>query len=176
MKKSIFFLFIIIVMWGAWFLIKSNEPEIQKINGSNGSQTETIADNQISVDPVVLSHVAEKADLILLKNPNINQEISSPLTVTGLARGYWFFEASFPVVLTNWDGLIIAEGVATAEGEWMTEAFVPFTANLEFVSPYTMDSPDFMQRGSLILQKDNPSGLPEHDDALEIPILFLPIE
>ena len=29
-----------------------------------------------------------------------------------------------------------------------------------------------MKRGSLILKKDNPSGMPEHDDALEIPIFF----
>jgi len=31
---------------------------------------------------------------------------------------------------------------------------------------------DFSRRGALILQKDNPSGLPEHDDALEISIRF----
>ena len=84
------------------------------------------------------------------------------------------FEASFPVILTNWDGLIIAEGYATAEDSWMTEDFVPFVATIEFVSPYQEGDEDFMSRGTLILKKDNPSGLPENDDALELPILFAP--
>lgn len=108
----------------------------------------------------------EKADLIRIETPRPNQKISSPLTITGQARGTWFFEASFPVVLTDWDGKIIAEGVATAQSDWMTENFVPFKATLEF------NRPSYGDNGSLILKKDNPSGLPENDDALEIPILF----
>lgn len=127
-------------------------------------------DGQLFVENV--GNVLEKIDLIRLTTPLPNTIISSPLSISGEARGYWFFEASFPVVLTNWDGLIIAEGIATADGEWMTEDFVPFTATLEFVSPYAADAPDFMSRGALILQRDNPSGLPENDDALEIPVVF----
>jgi hypothetical protein len=76
------------------------------------------------------------------------------------------------VTLVNWDGLIIAEGIITAEGEWMTEEFVPFTGTLEFTSPYKEGDQEFMKRGSLIIKKDNPSGLPENDDAIEIPVLF----
>jgi hypothetical protein len=94
--------------------------------------------------------------------------------ITGQARGSWFFEASFPVMLTNWDGLIIAEGIATAKGDWMTMDFVPFTATLSFVTPYANNQPTFMERGTLILQRDNPSGLPENDAALEIPVRFSP--
>lgn len=108
----------------------------------------------------------EKGDYIRLIDPKPQQVISSPLKITGEARGNWFFEANFPVVLTNWDGLIIAEGYATADGEWMAEDFVPFTAELTF------EKPDLYPRGSLILQKANASGLPEHDDALEITINF----
>ncbi|MFH1632304.1 MAG: Gmad2 immunoglobulin-like domain-containing protein [bacterium] len=108
----------------------------------------------------------EKFDLIMVDSPRPNQLVESPLSITGQAVGNWYFEATFPVVLVDWDGLIIAEGYATAEGEWMTEDFVPFTATLEF------ETPDLYNRGSLILQKDNPSGLPEYDDALEIPVKF----
>lgn len=108
----------------------------------------------------------ELTDTIRLNSPRPNQRVSSPLSIEGDARGTWFFEGDFPVVLTNWDGLIIAEGIATAQGEWMTEEFVPFTANLSY------ETPSYGERGSLILQKDNPSGLPENDAALEIPILF----
>ena len=108
----------------------------------------------------------EVSDLIRIDFPRPNGSVASPITIKGQARGYWFFEATFPIVLTDWDGLIIAEGYATAEGEWMTEDFVPFTAGLVFVTP------EYSNRGTLILKKDNPSGLPEHDNALEIPIYF----
>jgi len=119
-----------------------------------------------------IGNTLDKADLIELTRPRPNDVISSPLQLSGEARGYWFFEASFPVTLTNWDGLIIAEHYAQADGEWMTEDFVSFTSTLNFESPYHDGDPDFMKRGALILQKDNPSGLPEHDDALEIPVFF----
>ncbi|PIR44715.1 MAG: hypothetical protein COV10_03415 [Candidatus Vogelbacteria bacterium CG10_big_fil_rev_8_21_14_0_10_51_16] len=105
--------------------------------------------------------------------------ITSPLTIEGEARGNWFFEATFPVLLTNWDGLIIAEHYAEAildpddpDSTWMTTEYVPFRAVLTFDSPFATSSPDFMKRGSLILQKSNASGLPEHDDALEYVIEF----
>lgn len=104
--------------------------------------------------------------LITLTEPLPDGMISSPVTISGEARGNWFFEATFPIVLTNWDGLIIAEGYATAQSDWMTEEFVPFTARLTF------DKPEYSERGFLILQKSNPSGLPENDDAFEITVFF----
>ena len=108
----------------------------------------------------------EYRDLIRLTSPLAEEEITSPLVIKGEARGNWYFEATFPVVLTNWDGLIIAEGYATAQDDWMTEDYVPFEATLEF------DKPKDGERGSLILKKSNASGLPEHDDALEIKVFF----
>lgn len=106
-------------------------------------------------------------DLIRVDAPLPESVVSSPLVVRGAARGNWFFEASFPVVLTDWDGRIIAEGLAQAEGDWMTSEYVPFTAELSFV-PDTRVS----DRGALILQKSNASGLPEHDDAFEFTVYF----
>ncbi|MFZ2484953.1 MAG: Gmad2 immunoglobulin-like domain-containing protein [Minisyncoccia bacterium] len=123
---------------------------------------------QTPAEPQGLGNSVEKANLIRLTYPRPNQEIASPLVITGEARGYWFFEASFPVMLVDWDGRIIAQGIATAKEEWMTENFVPFEATLTF----EVDPNVYSKRGALILQKDNPSGLPEHDDALEIPITY----
>jgi hypothetical protein len=108
----------------------------------------------------------DAATVLRVTSPSLDVPITSPLEVTGEARGTWFFEGSFPVFLTNWDGLIIAEGYATAQGEWMTEEFVPFTASLSF------EKPEYGANGTLILKKDNPSGLPEYDDAVEFPVLF----
>jgi len=122
------------------------------------------ANNGLFVEEI--GNELQQTNLIQLDYPRPNQMVSSPLRITGRARGYWFFEGSFPVVLTDWDGLIIAQGIATAQAEWMTEDFVPFTATLNFAQP------TYKNNGSLILQKDNPSGLPENDDALEVPIFF----
>lgn len=107
---------------------------------------------------------------IFIETPEVGAAIQSPLVVKGWARGVWFFEASFPLVLVNWDGLIIAQGVASAKDEWMTQEYVPFEGTLTFDSPEYIG--DFSKRGALILQKDNPSGLPEFDDAVEISIQF----
>lgn len=114
-------------------------------------------------------------ELIRVSYPKAGDTVTSPFTVTGEARGQWYFEASFPVVLVDWDGRIIAQGIATAQptspgGEvnWMTTNFVPFTATLTFDTKEER----YLNRGALILQKSNASGLPEYDDALEIPIVL----
>ena len=73
-----------------------------------------------------------KTDLICVSAPRPNQTISSPLVLEGEARGVWFFEASFPARLFDDDGNEIAVAIAQAQGEWMTEDFVPFLATLEF--------------------------------------------
>lgn len=92
------------------------------------------------------------------------QKITSPLTITGEARG-WYFEASFPVQIFDGEGKIIAEGPAQAQGDWMTSEFVPFSITLNFTKPTSTS-------GKVILRKDNPSGLPENEDFIEIPVKF----
>ena len=140
----------------------------------DGSYAERTGPNCAFVCPEEMSVDTDKSNLIVLDSPKPAAVVTSPLKLSGKARGSWFFEASFPVSLTNWDGLIIAEGVAVADGDWMTDEFVPFTTELTFINPYQAGDPDFMQRGSLILRKDNPSGLPENDDALEQAVRFAP--
>jgi hypothetical protein len=113
----------------------------------------------------------EKRDLILITSPRPNQEIFSPLVITGQARGSWFFEASFPVELYDKDGKLIGSTIAqakpiTKEG-WMTKEFVPFEAKLNI--NYSTST-----TGTLILKKDNPSGLPENDDKLIVPVKLTP--
>ena len=110
----------------------------------------------------------EPVDMIKVSEPGPNQLISSPLTIKGEARGSWFFEASFPVFLVDWDGLIIAQGIAQAQGDWMTTELVPFEAKLEF----SVAKDIYSRNGTIILKKDNPSGLPANDAAIEVPVVF----
>lgn len=104
-------------------------------------------------------------EMIQVASPKINGIVSSPLEVTGKARGNWFFEASFPVKLLDANNNVLTVAIAQAQSDWMTENFVPFKAVVEFNRPTT-------QTGTLVFQKDNPSGLPEHDDEIRIPVKF----
>lgn len=168
--KTVLFLAIIII--GAIGLITfavQGDRDMAVENSATSTpatSTPATATSSPSDFPEAVDEANKMRDKIRVSFPQVSDRISSPLVVTGEARGTWFFEASFPVTLTNWDGLIIAEGYAQAEGEWMTEDFVPFKATLNFTKP------SYGERGFLILQKDNPSGLPQNDAALEIPIYF----
>lgn len=105
-----------------------------------------------------------KSDLVRVADPRPGSVVVSPYLVRGEARGTWFFEASFPIELRDASGNVIARAIADAQSDWMTEDFVRFEAILSF------SVPEGDQAGTLLLMKDNPSGLPEHDDSFEIPI------
>ena len=107
----------------------------------------------------------EKDDLVRISEPRPNATITSPVIVKGMARGNWFFEASFPIRMIDGNGETIGQGIAEARAPWMTTEFVPFEAKLQFTAPAT-------PVGILLLDKDNPSGLPENDDVLQIPVRF----
>ncbi len=97
--------------------------------------------------------------------PKPNAIVASPLEIKGEAKGAWYFEATFPVKLLDSAGNVIAQGTAQAEGDWMTDDFVPFQAHLEFQTPAS-------QTGTLVLENDNPSGLPENSIQVKIPVRF----
>jgi len=54
-----------------------------------------------------IGNTLEKSDLIRLDSPRPNEAITSPLTIRGTARGYWFFEASFPIRLVDEKGEVL---------------------------------------------------------------------
>jgi hypothetical protein len=186
MKYVIYGLIGVAVLAGLWstFGVKGEEVVMCTMDaqlcpsgsyvGRSGPDCEFQCPSKFPVADDVKAEIESKGDRITINTPAPGSVITAPITITGEARGPWYFEASFPVVLTNWDGLIIAETYASAEGEWMTEEFVPYRGELGFESPYQEGDPDFMKRGTLILQKSNASDLPEHDDALEIPVQFAP--
>lgn len=153
MKKPLLILIILLVALIAGLIWKMNTPPLPL--------PPPLVIPEVVVPP---SHY----DLIRVSYPLPNDEVKSPLTVVGEARGSWFFEGSFPVYLTDWDGKIIAEGHATAKADWMTTEFVPFEATLTFTTERNVAN----NSGTLILKKDNPSGLPKNDDALEIHVIL----
>ncbi len=109
------------------------------------------------------------SDEIILTSPQANQIVSSPIIIEGTARGYWFFEASFPVKLLDDKRQEIAAHYVQATSDWMTTDFVPFKGELVYNAIATTSA-------ILVLQKDNPSGLPENDKSIEIPIIISPTD
>lgn len=113
--------------------------------------------------PVYSSH----KDLVRVTSPANGARVSSPLIIRGQARGYWYFEATFPVEVQDSAGALVGQGYAQALRDWMTEEYVPFESTIILTT-----SPVSGTEGEIILRKDNPSGLPEHDDHLSVPIVF----
>lgn len=101
---------------------------------------------------------------VVITSPQPNELITSPLFVKGFARGNWFFEANLPIKLLDANENIILAHFGTAQSEWMTSDFVPFNGELAFITTSTT--------GFLLISKDNPSGLPENDASVMIPVRF----
>ena len=112
-----------------------------------------------------VANMSDVGDLIVVDEPRPNATVTSPLLIKGSARGTWYFEASFPLELIDANGKQLVVTPIQAGGDWMTENFVPFSGTLTWATSTT-------PTGTLIFHKDNPSGLPEHDKELRIPVLF----
>ncbi len=107
------------------------------------------------------------SDLIKLETPLPNEIIASPLKIKGQARGNWFFEASFPISMVDANGneVILEPSYIMTNEDWMTTDFISFETTVTFSKPNTAE-------GKLILHKDNPSGLPEFDAEMIVPVKF----
>jgi hypothetical protein len=148
----IIFLAAVIIGAGAHYFWTNRGQERE-----NGAPAENPAED--------LGNSLEKQDLIRLASPRPNDIVKSPLLIEGEARGNWYFEASFPVSLYDGKGKLLARAPAEAQSDWMTTDFVQFKVGLKFNAPET-------ETGFLVLEKDNPSGLPENADELRIPVKF----
>lgn len=122
--------------------------------------------NSKEISNIIVKPLVNKEESIVVVSPIKNALVSSPLVVSGRAVGSWFFEGSFPIILQDSYRNVIAEGHATAQGEWTTNDFVKFIGTLQF-NNYIKG-----QNGFLILKRDNPSDLVENNKSIEIPIVF----
>ncbi len=98
--------------------------------------------------------------------PREGQKIISPLKIQGKARESWFFEGSFLIELVDINREIISRSIATSTEDWMTEEFIIFNSEIYF------EKPTSTMNAILILKKDNPSGNPEFDQSVFIPVTF----
>lgn len=102
----------------------------------------------------------------IITTPQSNSKITSPLTISGTVPPGWMFEATAHVKLADDEGNNIAAGVITEKtpGTWMSGNPVEFTNTLPFQTS--------AKSGYLIIEADNPSGLPENNKQFIIPVKF----
>jgi hypothetical protein len=152
-------LLLVAVGWLAYWTGSHERGTTKTPEGTNPS-TKTPSEERTS-----LAEYRSLKGVIIKLDPRIASEAQvSPLKVTGDVPGNWSFEASFPIELRDSTDKVLSRTVATLQGDWMTADLVPFTATLTFTEPTTTET------AQLVLHKDNPSDLPEHDDSVTIPV------
>jgi hypothetical protein len=103
---------------------------------------------------------------VVVTSLHANDLVTSPVSIIGtVTGGGWFFEASFPVKVLDGNGVVIGSGHAQAQADWMVTSSVPFTAIINFTAHQ-------YATGSILLSKDNPSGMAKNDLSFNIPIKF----
>jgi hypothetical protein len=158
-------LLLIVIALLVWLLIvkQAEAPTVP----STGTTTQTGTTGVVSPNPTPTTPPASGPtplhQKIVVTFPKANASVPKKFTVTGKAPGNWFFEASAPIMVQAEDGSKIAQGQMQALDDWMTTDLVNFKAELTVNAAYSGPA-------TLVLMKDNPSGLPENDDSLEIPI------
>lgn len=141
------------------------------LNQTSSAPASTKDDDTTKTDdetgkPVVDTLTSVKGEVIKVSQLQSGATITSPLSITGEVPGNWSHEAVFTISLAygGEDLITIGETSATVEGDWMTDSLRPFSATLEFTVP------EGVSEGMLIIRNANPSGLPENDDSVSIPV------
>ncbi|MDD5165055.1 MAG: Gmad2 immunoglobulin-like domain-containing protein [Candidatus Pacebacteria bacterium] len=110
-----------------------------------------------------ISYTNSSSDMIVVDVPFPGAVTGKEFSVIGKARGTWFFEASFPIVLLDKGGKVLATGIAQAGSDWMTTDFVPFKADIKVPQSY-------IGPATLVFKRDNPSGEASRDASISFDI------
>ncbi len=146
MRNWIIIIIVLIIIAGLFLIFDIGRKNVVPNNNATSTATTTIPE-------------------IILYSPVANQEVHSPFTITGKAKGNWYFEASFPIELVDMNGKVIFQTHADALTDWMTTDFVEFKAVINYPATSTGNA-------LLILKNDNPSGDPIRDKSITIPVIL----
>lgn len=144
---------VIVIIVAGFFAFSGNQ---KTITVEIPAQTPPVAEATTTKDISYLIQVATPTPAIL---------VTSPMEISGKARGFWFFEASFPAKIVDANGTELAAFSIETTDDWMTEEFVNFSVTVPFATSTTAT-------GTLILHNSNPSGEAKYDESLMIPVTF----
>lgn len=87
------------------------------------------------------------------------------LSYRGVIKGAYFFEANIVINILDKNQKLLKGSNAVATTEWMTAGPVSFEGNIDFTG---------LPKGEAFFEihNDNPSGLPENDKSVLIPIVI----
>jgi hypothetical protein len=150
-------IFILLSLGVVIFLYNQNQKLKNEISKCQTVSTPT---------PVASQSPTPNYEVPSVSSPSANTKIVSPLKVTGKVPAGWMNEGVFPIKLMDSKNKILVQGVAKEKvaGSWQSGNPVEFITTLVFKTA--------TGSGTLVLQNDNPSGLPEKDKIFEIPIKF----
>jgi hypothetical protein len=149
-------IFIIAVLSWLLFATPANAPTIE--SPANTGQVTPLPVPSVQQDTAL-------RDRVLVSSPKPGSTVGKTFQIRGEAPGNWHFEASFPLKVIDPKGNTLANSYCQAQGEWMTTDQVPFLCNVSITGSYSGPA-------TLILMKDNPSGLPEHDDSIDFQVVI----
>ncbi len=155
MKYAFFILIIIIGVAGALAYYRSAKAP----SGTDLPGVATTTDST----PSQATTTTKETPPVVLEYPSTGAKVSHSFTVKGKARGYWFFEASLPITVYDKDGSKLWQGPAQAKTDWMTTDYVQFEVAVTIPVSYHGDA-------VVMVAKDNPSGLPENDASIAVPV------
>ncbi|MCD9625688.1 Gmad2 immunoglobulin-like domain-containing protein [Rhabdothermincola salaria] len=98
----------------------------------DGQPVEAIGGEGVLVDGVDRSDFANVTPMVLVESPVPGDAVASPLEITGMANT---FEGTVQYVVTDGDGLIVAEGFTTATAGMGTFGTFSVTATFEVPTP-----------------------------------------
>lgn len=150
-------LFILLAIGVIIFLYNQNQTLKEKLASYQTAATPTVS---IRPSPTLSSEMPN------VSSPSANSKVKSPLKVSGTVPAGWMFEGVFPIKLIDSNKKVVAQGQAkeVTAGDWQSGNPVKFTATLTF----SLASGS----GTLVLENDNPSGIPGNAKSFEIPVSF----
>ena len=102
---------------------------------------------------------------VIISSPDLTKPVGRPLDIKGKIDRSWVFENSFPVKILDDQGREIFYGISqTVNWTEGTDSMINFTMSLDFNTN--------SKTGTLVIQNDNPSGLPQNAKTIEFPLIF----
>ncbi|MBI5004059.1 hypothetical protein HZC00_03120 [Candidatus Kaiserbacteria bacterium] len=156
-------LFLLVVIGVLSWIIFAQLPRVaDQPSTTNLTETPAATTAPVAATPTSTTPLSER---VSVAEPASGASVEATFSISGKAPGNWYFEASFPIQVRDQEGNVIGRSHANAQGDWMTTNLVSFTAAVNIEGNYKGPA-------DLILLRDNPSGLPENDDSVTIPIVI----
>ncbi len=171
MKNLLILILALVILAGGWLYIRYKDSTISNdarnvatTTDSTIGGTDVIPTNTGTVGTSTATSTQQSTDIVVT-SPHSGDLVKSPITVTGKAKGSWYFEASAPVKVYDSNGKLLGTSHVQAQGEWMTTDFVPFVGTINFATSTT-------PTGTIVFMNDNPSGDPARSKSYTLPIRF----